>query len=187
MNGCDIFSDKNYKKMSQIYQIDPVESYLEKIDETDGRDGSEFESASLVRVVDGDTIVVKKGDDEVKVRLIGIDTPESVHEDESKNTIWGDSASNYTKSVLEGIDTVYLEYDEEEIDKYGRDLAYVWLTASGDDLDNMLNAMILDAGYAIDKVYEPNDNYAKEFKQICDNSRTNLIGLWAEPEFAQLH
>lgn len=81
--------------------------------------------ASVVRVVDGDTIVCDVDGKEIKVRLIGIDTPETVHPDKEVE-YFGAEASAYTTEMLDGQD-VSLEYDVEPTDRYGRDLAYVWL------------------------------------------------------------
>jgi micrococcal nuclease len=79
----------------------------------------------VVSVIDGDTIIVKSDGGDVHVRLIGIDTPESVASDGYKvNTPEGDKASEYTRNLLEG-NSVYLEYDKEQTDSYQRTLAYV--------------------------------------------------------------
>lgn len=80
-------------------------------------------------VVDGDTLAVTDEDgSEFKVRLIGCNTPESVSSDESKNCEEGRLASQYTKSLISEGQTVYLEYDNDHYAKYGRILAYVWLS-----------------------------------------------------------
>ena len=149
--------------------------------------------ANLVRVVDGDTIVVSLNGEEKKVRLIGIDTPESVHSDHSKNTVYGEYASDYTKDVLEDISTLYLEYDQEETDSFDRTLAYVWLSDDIDTTDNesiskyMLNGKLLADGYALDKVYKPNVKYADLFNDIRLRAEANKIGLWNYMEFCNLY
>ncbi|NLK43715.1 MAG: hypothetical protein GX300_04905, partial [Tissierellia bacterium] len=79
----------------------------------------------VVRVVDGDTLIIEMEDKEERVRLIGVDTPESVHPDASKNVKAGKIASDFTKSRLEG-KYIELEFDVQERDRYGRILAYVW-------------------------------------------------------------
>ena len=143
-----------------------------------------LEKAILVHVADGDTITVVAGDGlEYSVRLIGIDTPESVNPDESQNNEYGLMASEHTKNILEGTKELYLEYDEESTDKYGRILAYVWLSKDQSSINNMLNARILADGYAIDMGYEPNDKYAKEFKVIRNEADKNRRGLWAYDEY----
>lgn len=114
----------------------------------------------LVRVVDGDTIIVNYNDAKTRVRLIGINSPESVHEDESKNTQEGRDASAFLKEYLEDVDTVWLEFDVEQQDQYERMLAYVWMSAEGSDIgEDMLNGIIVKKGYADARSYEPNVKY----------------------------
>ena len=76
-------------------------------------------TAKVKRVVDGDTLVVDLNGQEERVRLIGVDTPESVHPDDTKNIEAGKIASDFTKSKLEGKE-VELEFDVQERDHYGR-------------------------------------------------------------------
>ena len=84
------------------------------------------EKSIVDRVVDGDTFVAKKSNGEqIKVRLIGVDTPETVKPNTPVQP-YGKEASNYSKQHLNNKD-VYLEYDKEKEDRYGRTLAYVWL------------------------------------------------------------
>ena len=80
-------------------------------------------AAEFVRVVDGDTIVVILDNEEQTVRLIGINAPESVHPDESRNTPEGQAASDYVSELMDGVDEVYLEFDQEKFDSYDRLLA----------------------------------------------------------------
>ena len=81
--------------------------------------GVTFEEASVVRVVDGDTLVLTIEGEDKKVRLIGVDTPESVARAEylkrtgKKNTIEGIEASDFTKNLLKGVDKVYLQRDKK--------------------------------------------------------------------------
>ena len=110
----------------------------------------------VIRVVDGDTFVVDFNGTEEKVRLIGIDTPESVHPDADKNTAAGVTASDYTKALLTG-KSVELEFDVQERDKYGRLLAYAYLDGY------MLNKKLLEDGYAVVSTYPPNVKYVDEF------------------------
>lgn len=71
------------------------------------------------RVVDGDTLKVNVNGKEESLRLIGVDTPESVHPEASKNTAEGKVASEYAKSMLEGKE-IAIEFDVQERDQYGR-------------------------------------------------------------------
>ena len=132
-----------------------------------------FVKASILYVVDGDTIVVMNEDrEEVKVRMIGVNTPESVHSDASKNTKEGKIASDYTKSVLKEGMIVYLEYDKDKQDQYGRDLAYVWLkddvdTSSYEDFCKYnYGAILLQNTYCEAVYYEPNGQYKVWYEQL---------------------
>lgn len=127
----------------------------------------------VVRVVDGDTIVVKYNGVDEKVRLIGIDTPESVHADESKNTEEGVLVSDYTKKMLTD-KKVGLEFDVSKRDKYGRLLAYVYLDGE------MYNKILLKEGYARVATYPPNVKYVDEFVKLQKEARENNKGLWQE-------
>lgn len=148
-----------------------IRRYLDKI-----RDNSEpilvtFKDTNS-NVVDGDTIIVELGGVEQRVRLIGVDTPESVHPDESRNTEAGNVASDYTKSIVKSEDTVYLQKDVSDTDKYDRLLRYVWLEKPTDVNDEsevktkMLNAILVAGGYAEPKEYEPDTAYADVFERL---------------------
>jgi micrococcal nuclease len=127
----------------------------------------------VTRVVDGDTIIVAIGGQENKVRLIGIDTPESIHSDESQNVPYGEISSDFTRNSLES-KMVYLEYDVEHTDQYGRVLAYVWLD------DVMFNKTLLMEGHAVLATYPPNVRYVDEFTLLQTQARNDGKGLWAD-------
>ena len=147
----------------------------------------DIQECVLESVVDGDTLWVLIDGEKTKIRLIGVDTPESVHSDASKNNEYGVMASNYTKQVLEGRTTLYLEYDKEKTDQYGRTLAYVWLVNDLSNFEaNTLNAMLVSNGYAYDKVYMPNNKYADILYDLRTRAEENGIGLWQYEEFANL-
>lgn len=130
----------------------------------------------VTRVVDGDTIVVNIAGEENKVRLIGVDTPESVHPDESRNVPYGKISSEFTRNALEG-KLVYLEYDVEPTDQYGRILAYVWLD------DVMFNKTLLTEGHAVLATYPPNVRYVDEFTVLQTQARDQGKGLWADTQY----
>jgi micrococcal nuclease len=130
----------------------------------------------VTRVVDGDTIVVAIAGDEKKVRLIGVDTPESVHPDDSRNVPYGKISSEFTRTALEG-KMVYLEYDVEPTDRYGRMLAYVWLD------DVMFNKTLLIEGHAVLATYPPNVRYVDEFTGLQTQAREDGKGLWADTSY----
>lgn len=171
------------------YNSDVIEG---KLDDSAIIKNGDIEAFKLLSVIDGDTIVIDNQGVNTKVRMIGIDTPESVHEDESKNTVYGTYASDYTKELLKNVDTVYLTYDEELTDQYNRLLAYVWLEepTDVDDINEietkMVNYNLLANGYAVNKVYMPNNKYAEQFDIARCDAQKQEIGLWQYDEYAAM-
>ncbi|MGN0166278.1 MAG: thermonuclease family protein [Lachnospiraceae bacterium] len=131
----------------------------------------------VVRVKDGDTIVIDCNGENFTIRLIGIDAPESVHPDADKNTSQGEIASEFMKETLEG-KSVSLEFDEELYDRYDRLLAYVYLE------DEMLNALLLKKGYAKVTIYEPNHKYEDYFLSLQDVAKLKKTGFWENGEWS---
>lgn len=133
-----------------------------------------LQQATVKRVIDGDTLLVAVSGEEQRVRLIGIDTPESVHPDESKNTQEGKDASEHTKSLLPAGTAVWLEADAEDQDKYGRSLRYVWLEAPTDsDSESeakakMLNAQLVADGWAEPLTIKPNTKWEALFASLAN-------------------
>lgn len=122
----------------------------------------------LERVVDGDTIIVHDPDNNrLRVRFTGINAPESVLEDESKNTEEGRDASKFLKELLADVKTVYLEYDEGRYDQYDRTLAYVWIDTGTTYI--MVNEIMLATGHAKPVYIKPNLRYADTFR-LYENS-----------------
>ena len=127
-------------------------------------DPSVLVPCELERVVDGDTIIVHTPDGtRTRVRLTGINAPESVHPDENQNTEEGKDASQFMKDLLADVDTVYLEYDVEEKDQYDRTLAYVWIDTG--ETYVMVNEILLVTEHAEPVYIEPNLKYADDFRQ----------------------
>ncbi len=150
----------------------------------DADDSSSLEKATVERVVDGDTLKVSVGGESYRVRLIGMDTPESVAPEESRNTPEGVEASDYTKSLVSEGQTVYLQKDTSDTDKYGRLLRYVWLEDPGTqlrDVDNvrehMLDGILVYEGYAQAKTYEPDTAYDDIFAELQADAVANNRGI----------
>lgn len=127
------------------------------------------------KVVDGDTFYIKKDGQDVKVRLIGVDTPESVAPSYSgkENTKEGEQAATYLKELIDG-KNVYLEYDLDTYDQYGRLLAYVYRS----DQETMVQRVLLSEGYAMVATYQPNVKYADEFVELQRKARSAGKGFW---------
>lgn len=155
-------------------------------------DQAELIEASLESVVDGDTIWVNISGERKKVRLLSINTEESVSSDKSRNNEYGKKASNFAKKYLSDYKTVWLEYDTERTDPYGRELCYVWLdnqikTDNPSDIKKyMFNAILLRKGYAYTTIYEPNHKNEKFFKQVEQQARAEKTGLWKYEEFEKI-
>lgn len=130
----------------------------------------------VVKVVDGDTLVVNgdNGNGDIKVRLIGINTPETV-DPRKPVECFGKEASDHMKSLASG-EKVYLETDESqgEYDKYNRMLAYVYLTDG-----QMLNRKMLAEGYAYEYTYHVPYKYQQDFKGAQSFARGSKLGLWS--------
>ncbi len=128
-------------------------------------------TATVTRVVDGDTAYVNTGGRSEKVRFIGVDAPENTREVEP----YGKEAAAYTTKQLLG-KKVWLELDAQERDKYGRLLAYVWLAPPNNDSETevrakMLNARLLLEGYAQVMTVPPNVKYADLFVKLQREAR----------------
>ena len=153
--------------------------------------------AEVTRVSDGDTITVQLDGREEKVRLTGIDTPETfasskldrdveaspLNREEMRSL--GKEATAYAEELLEGRE-VYLELDAEERDRYGRMLAYVYmLTPNGDwtfqnESFEQVNLEMVEAGWADPLTIAPNIRYADEYENAARVARQQNRGIWAQ-------
>lgn len=129
----------------------------------------------VVKVVDGDTLAVLMDGGSVTLRLIGIDTPETV-DPRKPVQCFGKAASDKAKELLTA-QTVRLEFDASQgtLDKYGRTLAYVFL-ADG----TFFNQYMISAGYAHEYTFNLPYKYQKEFKEAEKTAREEKKGLWAD-------
>lgn len=148
-----------------------------------GKNKTNLYEAVVLRVVDGDTIIVALNNQEERIRMIGVDAPESVSLNEEENTVWGQSASEYTKSVLEPGTKIWLTFDIEERDQYGRRLAYIWLDSDTENLNHLFQKKLIEEGYALAIRYEPNTKYAAELYATMEGAMSARKGLWAEESF----
>lgn len=105
------------------------------------KDWSKATAYKVLRGIDGDTIEIEKDGKPVRVRLIGVDKPETVHPSKPVEA-FGKEASKFTCNLLKG-ESVYLEYDKDKADKYGRTLAFVYRAPDG----LFVNAGIIRQGY----------------------------------------
>lgn len=127
-------------------------------------------AATVVRVIDGDTVEVSIGGREQDVRYIGVDTPETVAPGEPVEC-FGPQASDYNHRRVEG-ERVRLVFDDERRDYYGRLLAYVYL--AGD----LVNADLVRLGYARTLAIAPNTDRAGLFDRLEQRAARAGRGLW---------
>ncbi len=129
---------------------------------------------TVTKVVDGDTLHIDINGKDEKVRLIGINTPETV-DPRTPVQCFGKEASARMKELSQG-KLVRIEYDESQNtrDVYGRILAYVYLEDG-----QMLNRKMIAEGYAYEYTYLTPYKYQKEFRELQTLARTSLRGLWS--------
>ena len=154
---------EKYRTQVEIH-IAPIERTTSKIDER--------ETAFCTRVIDGDTIVINRGGKEEKVRLIGVDAPETKHPKKPVER-FGKEAYLFTKEMVEGKE-VRLEFDQQRRDRYGRLLAYVYLMDG-----TFLNAEIIRQGYGFAYTRYP-FKYLEKFRGYEREARENKLGMWWE-------
>lgn len=130
----------------------------------------------VTNVHDGDTVSIRIKSlfgialSTEKVRLIGIDAPEI------KQEPWGRRAKKHLKKLINESDgSVYLEYDLDRRDKYGRILAYLW-----DKKGRMINEKMIEDGYAMVFTIPPNIKYVKRFTNAQQRARQNKSGMWGK-------
>ncbi|WP_257149602.1 thermonuclease family protein [Bacillus thuringiensis] len=135
--------------------------------------------ATITKVTDGDTFKVKfdNGKKET-IRLLCIDTPETVHRKKPVQP-FGPEASSFTKKMLPIGKKVEVELGISERDKFGRLLAYVYVDGQ------MINKMLLEKGLArVAYVYAPNTTHIDEFNAIQKEAQKKGIGIWSIENYA---
>jgi micrococcal nuclease len=149
--------------------------------------GNAYNKATVVKVVDGDTIRIEINGQEEAVRLIGIDTPESKINKKAKKdsvktnhdvetiTAMGKEAAKYVRTLVRKGDSVSIEFDVQKRDKYNRLLVYAYLSDG-----KMLNEEIIKAGYANIMTYPPNVRYQDRFVRAYREARDTKRGLYRE-------
>ena len=123
--------------------------------------------ATVVRVIDGDTIEVRIGQGSpVRVRVIGYDSPE-------RDAPFGDTATKFLKALIEGRD-VLLEGDVQALDRYGRRLYHVWLQQT------LLSELMLLTGLGRQMTIPPNVRHVDFLTKAQKQGREIGLGLWGK-------
>ncbi len=143
------------------------------------------QKTTVTRIIDGDILQALYGEREKRIRLIGIDTPESrvnkkakrdsnMREQDIKKIIeMGRKAKEYVDGLVKRGDLITIEFDAQERDKHGRLLCYVFLSNG-----RMLNEEILKAGYAVILTIPPNVKYKEILLKAYEQAKDRKVGLW---------
>jgi len=130
---------------------------------------------TIKKFVDGDTFWVNDGtEDGRKIRLIGIDAPESYTVWDVEEEPFGKESAVYIKQLI-GNQPIRLRFDVEKRDRYNRILAYAFLEDG-----TFINLKMVEDGYAVPLTIPPNVKHADEFQQAQKRARANRQGMWNE-------
>lgn len=133
---------------------------------------ADAQAATVIRVVDGDTITVDLDGDEQRVRLLNIDTPESVHPTED-DECGGAEASDRLSELLAPGDDVVLEFDRERYDQYDRLLAGVFSD------ETFVNEQLAREGWGEPVVFEPNDRFIEQIESAWSQAQHEKSGQFS--------
>jgi len=145
------------------------------------------QKTTVTRIIDGDIIQALYGGVEKRIRLIGIDAPESridrkalkdanMSEHDIETIVeMGAKAKAFVNGLIKRGDFITIEFDTQEMDRYGRLLCYVYLSNG-----KMLNEEIVKAGYANVKSIPPNVKYKDRLMEAYQEAEEDKRGLWDE-------
>jgi micrococcal nuclease len=135
----------------------------------DGPEALEEANYRVRRSVDGDTLLLANG---ARVRLIGVDAPESVKPDWPVEP-WGREASDFTRRFIAGGE-VRLQFDRERLDRFDRFLAYVWVG------DRMLSEELVRAGLArVERCFRYSQSMKRRFELAEEEAKIERRGMWS--------
>jgi micrococcal nuclease len=143
-------------------------------------------TGTLLKVRDGDTVEVRYHDLALAVRLLNVDTAESVHPDQRRNTSAGAETSEWAKQHLAGA-SVRIEFARKgwhiEEDHYGRALAYLWIDlppAGAGPEDELYNETLIRQGFSAYRTeFGPAKAYHQRFLAAESEARREHRGVWA--------
>ena len=145
-------------------------------------DGRNFEQSmhadpdifQVTKTIDGDTFwVLNHTGKRIKVRLIGIDAPETRDVFKKKKHPLGQVAKDYLDNMLKQNPYIKLTFDVDSLDQYGRSLAYAYLSDG-----TMINEQLIKYGYAVLMTIPPNIKFEKTFSEAQNIARENKMGIW---------
>lgn len=169
------FSETDIKN---ILNLDSQPKETETTNQSHEQISLQEDEATISRVVDGDTVIVTLADGtEKRIRLLLIDTPESVHPN-GEIEKFGPEASDYAKKYLSKGMKVTLERGNPERDNYDRLLGYIWVDGVN------FNQHMIEEGYArVAYVFEPNTKYIDEFVEAEKRAKKKKLNIWSITDY----
>ena len=146
----------------------------EKTNEPQQQTALKLDTYTFLKVIDWDTLKVKNNNEEINIRMIGLDAPEKSTTRYWYTECFWNEATNHLNEILSWITTIQVEQDptQWETDKYWRLLWYVFLSW------NNINQKMIEDGYWFEYTYNLPYKYQKEFKKAEKNARLNKLWLW---------
>lgn len=139
---------------------------------------AESEKALFSKCVDGDTAYFLVNENEIKVRFLAIDTPESVSTNVSEQP-FGKEASDYTCNKISNANEIVLEYEKNKTDKYGRTLAWVWVDGS------LLQEELIKNGYGQVAYIYGKYKYTDSLCKVQKYAINNLLNVWSNSSYEE--
>ena len=146
----------------------------EKTNEPQQQTALKLDTYTFLKVIDWDTIKVENSNEEINIRMIGLDAPEKSTTRYWYTECFWNEATNHLNEILSWITTIQVEQDptQWETDKYWRILWYVFFSW------NNINQKMIEDGYWFEYTYNLPYKYQKEFKKAEKNARLNKLWLW---------
>lgn len=146
----------------------------EKTNEPQQQTALKLDTYTLLKVIDWDTLKVKNNNEEINIRMIGLDAPEKSTTRYWYTECFWNEATNHLNEILSWIATIQVEQDptQWETDKYWRLLWYVFFSW------NNINQKMIEDGYWFEYTYNLPYKYQKEFKKAEKSARLNKLWLW---------
>lgn len=142
----------------------------------------DVEEIYFLRVIDGDTFDAEMYVDgefvEVRIRMIGIDAPETSYSFGNQPECYGQEAKRYADSILNAAARIWVEVDRTSEDRYGRLLRYVWYEDPRSGYIFMLNEELVWWGYALANDYRPNTSRQDTLDAAERHAITESYGMW---------
>jgi endonuclease YncB( thermonuclease family) len=162
--------------------LSPIAPSLAANDTKEDRIPEDAVQVELDRIVDGDTFdafILENGrTEDERIRMIGIDTPETNYSYGNEPECYGSEATKKTESILVAAKEIWVEQDVSDRDKNGRLLRYVWYVSHVDGKVYLLNEELVKLGYALAKTYRPDTKYQDRLDAAEETAIRNSAGMW---------